>query len=109
MKKITLLKSLFVVLALSLFSFSVVAETATLTFDNESKRTVSTTSQQVWVENGITFTYDKASYTNNLAEYHNPMRCYKGTSVTIAIAEDYKISKIEFDCNSSSYATSLHK
>ena len=44
MKKITLLKSLFVVLALSLFSFAAVAEEATLSFYDTAVRTTLTLS-----------------------------------------------------------------
>ncbi len=56
---------------------------ATITFDDAAKRITSTTTQQVWQENGITVTYNKGDYTNDLAEYANPIRLYKGTSITI--------------------------
>ena len=79
--------------------------TATLTFDDFAKQTTSTTTQQVWEENGIVFTYNKAAYTNNLADYANPLRVYKGTSITVAYAAG--ISKIVFNCNNASYATVL--
>ena len=36
------------------------------------------------MQNGITFTYDKAGYSNNLADYSNPIRLYAGTKATIA-------------------------
>ena len=78
--------------------------TATLTFDNTSKRTVLNDNQQVWVENGITFTNDKASSTSKVADYSNPVRLYKSSSITI---EFDGMTKIVFDCNSSSYATAL--
>ena len=79
--------------------------TATIKFDNKSKRTVFTTSQQVWVENGITVTNDKASSTSNVGDYFNPARFYKSSKITIAVSGDIK--SIVFDCNSSSYATVL--
>ena len=55
----------------------------TLSFSTTANRTTSTTSKQVWEQNGIVFTYDKASYSNNLGDYSNPVRLYKGTKVTI--------------------------
>ena len=79
---------------------------ATLTFDDIAKRIVSTTSQQVWSENDITLTYDKAGYNNNLAEYAKPMRFYKGTTITIETPGN--IAKIDFECNSNDYAKTLN-
>lgn len=55
----------------------------TLSFSTTANRTTSTTSKQVWEQNGIVFTYDKASYSNNLGDYSNPVRLYKGTKVTV--------------------------
>ncbi len=69
---------------------------ATITFDNKAKRTVFTTSQQVWVENGITVTNDKASSSNNIGDYAKPARFYKGSKVTIAAPG--KIHSIKIDC-----------
>lgn len=78
---------------------------ATLTFDDTSKRTVGTTSQQVWAENGITFTNDKASSSSNVnTSYYNPVRLYAGSSILV---EKENMTKIIFDCNSSDYATDL--
>jgi len=79
--------------------------TATITFNDKSKCTSSSTTQQVWEENGIIFTYNKAAYNSNLAEYVQPIRLYAGTSVTIEVATG--INKIVFNCNSTSYATAL--
>ena len=81
--------------------------TGTLTFDSDSKRIVSTTTQQVWSENDITLTYDKAGYNNNLAEYENPVRFYANTTITIEAPGN--IQSIEFACNTTSYATALQK
>ena len=79
---------------------------STLTFDDKAKRTTFTTSQQVWEENGVTLTNDKAASTNPVADYAKPLRCYQGSKVTVK-ADGGEISKIVFDCNSSSYATDL--
>ncbi len=78
--------------------------TATLTFDDAAKRTASSTSQQVWEENGITLIYDKAAYSNNLAEYANPVRFYKGTALTISYPG---MTEIVFNCSTADYATVL--
>ena len=78
---------------------------ATITFDNTSKRTVFNNNQQVWVENGITVTNDKAASTNNVANYYKPARFYQNSKLTFTAGGE--IVKIVFDCNSSSYATAL--
>ena len=80
--------------------------TGTLTFDNTAKRTTFTSNQQVWEENGVIVTNDKASSTNAVADYAKPARFYQGSKLTVAVDGD-KISKIVFDCNSTSYATAL--
>ena len=79
--------------------------TATLTFDNTAKRTTFTSSQQVWEENDITLTNDKASSTNAVADYAKPARFYQGSKITVSAPGE--ITTIVFDCNSSSYATVL--
>lgn len=79
--------------------------TATITFDDKVKRTVFEDAQQVWEENGITFTNAKNESTNNVADYAKPARCYKGSSIEVAV--DGEITSIVFDCNSDSYATAL--
>lgn len=79
--------------------------TATLTFDNTSKRTTYTKSQQVWEENGITLTNNKAASTTDVADYAKPARFYASSSIELTYSG--KITKIVFDCNSSSYATAL--
>ena len=79
--------------------------TATLTFDNKAKRTTFTSSQQVWEENGITLTNDKASSTNAVADYAKPARFYQGSKITVSAPGE--IATIVFDCNSSTYATAL--
>ena len=111
MKKFTLLKSLLVVMALSLFSFSAIAEEVTLSFANKANRTEFSSTKQVWVDNTtspkITFTNAKASSTNAVADYSNPVRCYAKSSITIETNEGFKITKLVVKCNNSSYATAL--
>ena len=82
-----------------------VEATSTLTFDDKAKRTTFDSNQQVWTENGVTVTNDKASSTNAVADYAKPARFYQGSKITVAV--DGEISEIVFDCNSSSYATAL--
>ena len=104
----TLFRQLFLIVALiSVFSLSAWGEekTATLTFDNTNKRTSFSTTQQVWTENGITFTNNKASSSTSVANYSNPVRLYAGSNVVIEAPGN--ITKIVFDCNSSSYATAM--
>lgn len=81
------------------------ATSATLSFADKAQRTSYSTSQQVWVQNGITFTNEKGSSTSNVGDYAEPARCYAKSSITIEAAR--AISKIEFDCNNSTYATAL--
>ena len=57
--------------------------TGTLTFDDKAKRTTFNSNQQVWQENGITLTNDKAASTNAVADYAKPARFYKGSNVKI--------------------------
>lgn len=75
----------------------------TLTFDDTSKRTTFTTSQQIWEENGITLTNNKSS-TSNVADYANPARFYKSSSL---IVEYPAMTKIVFSCNTTEYASAL--
>ena len=82
-----------------------VEATSTLTFDDKAKRTTFNDNQQVWTENGVTVTNDKASSTNAVADYAKPARFYQGSKITVAV--EGEISEIVFDCNSSSYATAL--
>ena len=77
---------------------------AKLDFSDKSNRTSMTTSQQVWEQNGVKLTNDKASSTSNVADYANPARFYKSSKITI---EGTGMTKIVFTCNSSSYANAL--
>ena len=78
---------------------------ATISFASTDNRTVFTTSQQVWEQNGITVTNDKSASTSNVADYSNPARFYAASSLTIKASGN--ITTIVFDCNSGSYASAL--
>lgn len=82
----------------------VVLPSVSLDFSDVANRTSFGEEQQVWEANGIVLTNDKAAYNNALGDYHNPVRFYKGTSVTIAYAG---MTKIVFYCNNATYATAL--
>ena len=80
-------------------------ESATLELNDSANRTTFTTSQQIWTQNGITLTNNKASSSNNVANY-TPPRFYAKSELIIQ-CELGNITKIEFLCSSSSYATAL--
>ncbi|MBE6921010.1 MAG: hypothetical protein E7468_05530 [Ruminococcaceae bacterium] len=86
---------------------SAAEETATLSFADKAQRTSFTTSAQIWEQNGITFTNNKGS-GSNIADYAKPVRLYKNSELIVALTEGNTITKIEFTCNSSSYATALN-
>ena len=98
----------FLLSILCLFSIVAVrAEEVTMSFADKSARISLSTEAQVWQQNGITFTNSKGSSTSNVADYGNPVRLYKSSSIEIAIEEGLTISQIVFTCNSASYATAL--
>lgn len=70
--------------------------TATLSFANTAQRTSFSTSQQVWKQNGITFTNAKTSSSNNVANYYNPVRLYQNSEVTVEAPGNIKT--ITVDC-----------
>jgi hypothetical protein len=69
---------------------------ASLSFASTAQRTVYTGTQQVWVQNGITFTNDKASSTTNIGNYYNPVRLYQNSKVTVEAPGNIKT--ITVDC-----------
>ena len=77
---------------------------ATLSFADKANRTVFTTSQQVWEQNGVKLINDKGSSTSDVADYAAPARFYKSSKLTVEYAG---MTKIEFTCNNGSYATAL--
>ena len=80
--------------------------TATLTFDDISKRTEYSTSKQVWTENGITLTNEKEDATTNVGDYSKPARFYKGSKIYVEAPGN--IMNVVFNCNNSEYATALN-
>ena len=84
-------------------------ETATLTFDDIAKRTAyNKESNQIWEENDIIFTHNKASSSDTINVACKPIRCYKNSQIVIECTSG-NITEIIFDCNSTAYATALKK
>ena len=77
---------------------------ATISFDTTANRTVFTEEQQVWVQNGITVTNDKAASTSAVADYSNPARFYQSSKLTIACTG---MKSIKIYCNSKKPVTGL--
>ena len=75
----------------------------TLSFATTDNRTLLTTSQQVWEQDLLVLTNDKASSTNNVVDNSNPARFYKGSKITI---EHPGMTKIVFNCTSGYVITS---
>lgn len=82
------------------------ADDATLSFADKAQRTSFSTTQQVWSQNGITFTNNKSASTTNVADYAKPVRLYASSNIVVECSLG-NITNIVFDCNSSSYATEL--
>ena len=61
----------------------------------EANRTTYTTTQQIWQQNGVKLTNNKAGSTTNVGNYTNPARLYKNSEVIIEYAG---MTKIVFDC-----------
>ena len=75
-----------------------------LSFSDKANRTSFDTSKQVWAANGVTLTNNKSGSTSNVADYSNPARFYKSSQLIVECAG---MTKIEFVCNSSTYASAL--
>ena len=91
-----------------MLALNVAAEeaSATLSFADKAQRTTYTTSQQVWQQNGITATNNKAKSTSNVGDYVKPARFYKSSELIIECSLG-NISKIDVACNTAAYATAL--
>ena len=78
--------------------------TVNISFADVVNRTEFTADKQVWAQNGITVTNNKGGSTNNIADYSNPARFYKGSELIIAYPG---MLKIEIACNTADYAEAL--
>ena len=77
---------------------------ATLNFDDKAKRTELSNDKQVWTENSIILTNDKAGSTTPVADYAAPVRFYKSSTITIEYPQMFVIV---FTCNTEAYAEEL--
>ena len=80
---------------------------ATITFDDKTKRTEYSTTQQVWTENDITVTNNKAESTTNVGDYAKPARFYKNSELIIAYEGMVKIVLTGVGTDSDKYFTPL--
>lgn len=80
------------------------AETLELSFADTTHRLSQDTNSQVWEQNGVKLTNNKAASTSNVVDSKNPVKLYAYSSVTI---ECESMKKIVFNCNNTSYATAL--
>lgn len=79
---------------------------ATISFASTTQRVSQDTNSQVWTNDGLTFTNDKASSTTSVSNYSNPVRIYANSKVSLTL-ENALINKVVFAADSSSYATAL--
>ena len=79
---------------------------ANISFASTTQRTVQDSDKQVWSNGGVTFTNNKASSTNAVANYYNPVRLYANSNIVVECSLG-NITSIAFDCNSISYASAL--
>lgn len=93
-------------LPMSILTASAADTTATLSFANKAQRTSFSSTSQVWEQNGITFTNNKAASTNAVADYAKPVRLYANSEIIVAIAGG-NITKIVVNANNATYATAL--
>jgi len=75
-----------------------------LSFADAANRTSFSSTQQVWEQNGIKLTNDKAGSNSDVADYVAPARFYKDTSLKV---EKAGMSKIVFYLNSGKPASGL--
>ena len=80
-------------------------KTATISFASTAQRTSYSTTQQVWENEGVVFTNDKAKSTTNVADYSNPVRLYKSSTITISAPGN--ITKVEFNSSTGEYLANL--
>ena len=71
---------------------------ATISFSDVANRTAQDDSKQVWEQNGITVTNDRAESTQPIKDYSNPARFYANTTLTVAYTSTF--TKVEFTTTS---------
>ncbi|MDE7100724.1 MAG: hypothetical protein K2O05_02610, partial [Anaeroplasmataceae bacterium] len=82
---------------------------ATISFaDKTTTRTEYSKDIQVWVQNGITVTNNKASSTTNVGDYGDPARFYKGSDLIIKAEPEKQMTTIVFHYVDDSNGTARH-
>ncbi len=76
-----------------------------ISFADAANRTAFDATQQVWEQNGVTVTNDKAASNTAIADYAKPARFYANSKLTV---EYPGMTEIVFSCNSAAYATDLN-
>ncbi len=83
-KIVSLLVCVCLIVSGMILSTSAAESSTTISFADKAQRTSYSTTKQVWEQNGITVTNEKSSSTNNVGDYANPGRFYKGSKTTVA-------------------------
>lgn len=83
-----------------------VETTGTISFANDTQRVSQDGNSQVWKNDNITFTNNKSASQNAVVGNVNPVRLYANSEISIEAPGN--ITKIEFDCNTTAYATALN-
>ena len=104
MKHLKLFFALFAMLALGVGNAW--AEEVTVSFASTAQRLSRTDDQQVWENEGVTFTNDKAASSTKVADYSNPVRLYQSSTITVDCSKG-KITQIVFATNASKYVTPM--
>ena len=104
MKHLKLFFALFAMLALGVTNAW--AEEVTVSFASTTQRLSRTDDQQVWENDGVTFTNDKAKSSNKVADYSNPVRLYQSSTITVDCSKG-KITQIVFATNASKYVAPM--
>lgn len=81
-------------------------ETVTISFTTTAQRVSQDSNAQIWSNNGLTFTNNKAASSNAVVSNVNPIRVYANSSVTVEHATG-TIKSITFAASGSTYVTPL--
>ena len=99
---LAVLLSVVMVFAIVPMTVSAADPAATISFADKANRVSQDSNQQVWKQNGITVTNNKASSTSNIIDSGDPVRFYAGSEVIIAFPG---MKQVKIACNSTTYAT----
>lgn len=106
-KVVAMLTAVMMLCCIIPFSAAAEGNSATIDFTDIANRVSYSTEKQVWAQNGITVTNDKGASTSNVGDYGGegyPARFYKNSTLMV---EYVGMTKLEFHCNTTAYATAL--